>query len=79
MRTVDSGNGYGRIGAMATQLEEKLHTLRKEKRITAVQLRELLKAARDPWEAARGILWNRNIDPVRYQKQIRREWEHRTK
>ena len=54
--------------------KEKLHTLRKEK-YTAEQLRKPAKLGGDPWEAVRGILRHKKIDPMRYQKKIRREWE----
>jgi hypothetical protein len=60
---------------MTTLLKEKLHTLRREKRITPTQLRRLLTVVQDPWEAVRGILRGKKIDPIRYQKKMRREWE----
>lgn len=49
--------------------------LLKEKKISIGQLKDLLTTINDPWEEAKGILKNKKIDSLKYQKKIRREWE----
>lgn len=59
---------------MAVQLKEKLNNLIKEKGLTVEKLKKLLMIMTDPWEEVKGILKNRKIDAVKYQKKIRQEW-----
>lgn len=63
---------------MAVQLREKLNKLAREKEITPKALRELrgiLEITNDPWNAIRGILKGKKIDPVAAQRKLRREWD----
>lgn len=62
---------------MAIQLEEKLNKLLKEKRLSIDELKKLLTTLGDPWEEIRGILKNKKIDALKYQRKIRREWERK--
>ncbi len=59
---------------MTTQLKEKLNNLIKERGLTMEKLKKLLMIMNDPWEEVKGILKNRKIDAVKYQKKIRQEW-----
>ncbi len=62
---------------MNVKLKEKLNNLVKEKRLTPQELKELAVASRDPWEEARGMLKGKKIPPVKYQKNIRQQWERK--
>lgn len=62
---------------MTTALKEKLNKIAKEAGIkvkTLDRIERLINEATDPWEEARGILKHKKIDPLKYQKKIRREW-----
>lgn len=59
---------------MTTQLKEKLNNLIEEKGLTMEKLKKLLRFMNDPWEEVKGILKNRKVDAVKYQKKIRQEW-----
>jgi len=52
-------------------LEIPLRILRK---ILDLQASSRTKQTDDVWEKARGIWKNKNIDPVKYQRQLRNEW-----
>ena len=60
---------------MANQVSEKLNNLIKERGLTVEGLKEILTQVNDPWERARGILKNKKVDVLKYQKKMRRELE----
>jgi len=59
---------------MTIQLKEKIDILEREKSLTTKELRRLL-VINDPWAEVRGILKNKKISALAYQKKMRREWE----
>ncbi len=59
---------------MTDELREKLKKILK-KDLTDVDVKAELSYLLDPWEEARGILRNKNINPLRTQKSIRSELE----
>jgi len=62
---------------MSVQLTEKLNKLLKEKKLSIDELKGLLTTINDPWEEIRGILKNKKINPLKYQRKMRREWERK--
>jgi len=56
------------------QLKEKIDILEREKSLTTKELRRLL-VINDPWAEVRGILKNKKISALAYQKKMRRELE----
>lgn len=60
---------------MTVHLQEKLNTLVKERKLPSRLVDDILKEIHDPWMEAQGLLKNKKINPVRYQKKIRKEWE----
>ncbi|OIO29108.1 MAG: hypothetical protein COZ31_05840 [Nitrospirae bacterium CG_4_10_14_3_um_filter_44_29] len=59
---------------MTIQLKEKIDILEREKSLTTKELRRLL-VINDPWAEVRGILKNKKISALAYQKKMRRELE----
>jgi hypothetical protein len=59
---------------MATQLREKLNDLLIQKKLSKNELKKILTVLSDPWEDARGILRDKKVDAVKYQKETRKEW-----
>lgn len=54
-------------------------TIQRPKVITPKELRETERPLPGAWLRAAGILKRKKIDPLRYQKKIRQEWEARLK
>ena len=58
---------------MKTTSRAKIETVLRDNGISKEELRTILQDAGDPWVQAMGLLKGRRVDPVRYQKKLRRE------
>ena len=54
---------------------EKIESLVKQKKLNPAELKKALGVDYDPWELVKGLLKHKKIQPLKYQKQIRKEWE----
>ncbi|MBA3046761.1 hypothetical protein KKC83_05610 [Patescibacteria group bacterium] len=62
---------------MNTQLKTKLNRLVGAKVLDIEELKKLVIKISDPWEEVRGILKNKKVDAVKYQRKIRKELDRK--
>ena len=56
-----------------------MHSIKQAKIITPDQVGTLTRELPASWKKARGVLKHKDIDPLSYQRSVRKEWEQRLK